>query len=486
MAPIGHRWAPITDLESPGDLASESLAALARLWSEQRDRLAHRAGYRAFDQRLRREWSIETGLIERLYAFDRGVTESLIAHGINAALIPHRPGADPEWIAAMISDHQAAIDQLFDFVKGDRPLSTSYIKELHALMTRRQETAVGFDPFGNKVLIPLRRGAFKVRPNNPLRPDGMVHEYCPPEQVDSEMDRLIALHHAHVDVAPEVEAAWLHHRFTQIHPFQDGNGRIARALGTLVFLKAGWFPLVVRDRGREPYIGALEAADAGDLRPLVRCFSDLQRGELGRANAIAHDIRQADRVSEAIASVRRELQAPMDSLSEWDATVAIAAGLRDRAESRLAGVAEELTSQLSGVLDHGRYTTDGRADREDGSHYFRHQIVQTANELEYTANPGIYRAWARLVLRNSNQTEILVSFHGLGRGFMGLLACSVSWFQRLETEQGEREVGPATPLTDSIFMVNYGEPLAQAAPRFANWLDDAILRGLKMWKEATL
>jgi len=22
---------------------------------------------------------------------------------------------------------------------------------------------------------------------------------------------------------PEIEAAWLHHRFTQIHPFQDGN-----------------------------------------------------------------------------------------------------------------------------------------------------------------------------------------------------------------------------------------------------------------------
>ena len=45
------------------------------------------------------------------------------------------------------------------------------------------------------------------------------------------------LHRNHHDVAPEVEAAWLHHRFTQIHPFQDGNGRIARALATLIFVK---------------------------------------------------------------------------------------------------------------------------------------------------------------------------------------------------------------------------------------------------------
>lgn len=48
-----------------------------------------------------------------------------------------------------------------------------------------------------------------------------------------------------MEVSPEVEAAWLHHRFTQIHPFQDGNGRIARLLASLVFIKAGWFPLVV-------------------------------------------------------------------------------------------------------------------------------------------------------------------------------------------------------------------------------------------------
>ena len=46
-------------------------------------------------------------------------------------------------------------------------------------------------------------------------------------------------------VPVEVEAAWLHHRFTQIHPYQDGNGRVARALASLLFIKAGWFPVVV-------------------------------------------------------------------------------------------------------------------------------------------------------------------------------------------------------------------------------------------------
>ena len=66
------------------------------------------------------------------------------------------------------------------------------------------------------------------------------------------MDSLIELHRNHHDVAPEVEAAWLHHRFTQIHPFQE-NGRIARALATLIFVKAE-LPLVVRDSERDKYM----------------------------------------------------------------------------------------------------------------------------------------------------------------------------------------------------------------------------------------
>ena len=79
-----------------------------------------------------------------------------------------------------------------------------------------------------------------------------------------------------------MEAAWLHHRFAQIHPFQDGNGRVARTLSTLVFVKAGWLPLVVRDRDRSHYFDLLEIADRDDLNPLAEYFARLQREEINR------------------------------------------------------------------------------------------------------------------------------------------------------------------------------------------------------------
>ena len=292
--PVGHRWRPIEDLPADWqDLADAGLRRLADDWCEKREGPGAEAAIVEFNERLKREWAIETGLIERVYALTRGITEVLIEHGLREELIPSSAtDRDPALVFDMIRDHADAVDGLFDFVKRERQLSTSYVKELHSVLLAHQETASARDIFGRRVEMPLIRGDYKTRPNNPVRPDGSVHEYCPPEQVASEMDRLLAMHREHEGrgVPPEVEAAWLHHRFAQIHPFQDGNGRVARALATLVMIRAGWFPLVVTDAGRADYIDALEMADAGDLRPLVRLFVGIQKRAFEGAINVARGV----------------------------------------------------------------------------------------------------------------------------------------------------------------------------------------------------
>lgn len=84
-------------------------------------------------------------------------------------------------------------------------------------------------------------------------------------------------------ISPEVGAAFLHHRFTQIHPFQDGNGRVARALASLIFIKAEDFPIVVLDSERGTYIDSLEAADQGQLQPLIDFMAEKQKDLLYKA-----------------------------------------------------------------------------------------------------------------------------------------------------------------------------------------------------------
>jgi len=125
--------------------------------------------------------------------------------------------------------------------------------------------------------------------------DNLIYEYSPPEHVAAEMDRLIAMHHAHTEarVPPEVEAAWLHHRFTQIHPYQDGNSRIARILASLVFLSARGFPLLINRDMRDRYITACEQADLSDLEPMINLFAEVQKKTFIKVLSIA----EADRSS---------------------------------------------------------------------------------------------------------------------------------------------------------------------------------------------
>lgn len=62
--------------------------------------------------------------------------------------------------------------------------------------------------------------------------------------------------------------AWFQHRFVFIHPFQDYNGRVARMLTILLFLKLGLPPVEIKaEEGsdRKKYIAALQAADKGNL-----------------------------------------------------------------------------------------------------------------------------------------------------------------------------------------------------------------------------
>jgi len=67
---------------------------------------------------------------------------------------------------------------------------------------------------------------------------------------------------------PIVRAAQAHEAFLNIHPFYDGNGRVARLLLNLQLMRDG-YPTLIHRTVRETYICALEAAHFGDYQALV-------------------------------------------------------------------------------------------------------------------------------------------------------------------------------------------------------------------------
>lgn len=485
--PVSYHWHPITDLpEDISHLEDEGLRQLAPLWDEQREELTASESIEEFNRRLLRRQAIETGLIERLYTFDHGITQLLVEQGLDASLIPHNASdRGARHVIELIRDQHSAVEGLFTFVKQDRHLSTSYIKELHQTLTFNQSSTEAATPDGSIIEVPLRRGEYKQQPNNPRRSDGTIHEYAPPVQVPSEMDRLVALHGEHVTrgVPPEVSSAWLHHRFTQIHPFQDGNGRVARALASLVFLRAGWFPLLVTNDQRAVYIRALEAADRDDLEPLVSLFAKAQRQAFQSAISTAKEVRdQERRVGAQITALRDKFIQQSRTLSKkYEKAKSYACDLHAQALDRLTAVARDLDEQLSPHAPPDE-TFSFFADEDTGDierqSWHRYPIIESAKALGYFADLRTFAKWARLVLGATSRGEIVLSFHSVGHEFRGLINASATFYRREDSGDGTTTITAIEPLTDDAFQILYTGDFPNLRRRFETWLDEVVTAGL--------
>ena len=183
---------------------------------------------------------------------------------------------------------------------------------MHHLLTRHQAGAPGIDSRGRRVQVDLLRGEYKLRPNNPRREDGLIHEYCPPEQVRSEMDRLFEMYEGFkaMPLPTEVRAAWLHHRYVQIHPFQDGNGRTGRLLMAYEFARNHEFAPIIAAAEKPAYLDMMQASDEGigGVQRLASYFAgksaDQTRSAIVRAREVLRG-RGVERKANGLGRVKR-------------------------------------------------------------------------------------------------------------------------------------------------------------------------------------
>jgi Fic family protein len=109
-------------------------------------------------------------------------------------------------------------------------------------------------------------GGWKREPNstNAIGPDGrqVIIEFPAPERVPELIQKWLVRFNA-LRPATEADAldvyAGIHLEFVSIHPFFDGNGRVARLVANLPVLRAGAAPIVVPTERRLEYLRAIAA-----------------------------------------------------------------------------------------------------------------------------------------------------------------------------------------------------------------------------------
>lgn len=135
-----------------------------------------------------------------------------------------------------IAGYAEVMDAIFD-AWAAIPLTENYLKQLHAILLRHSTKDKG------------HRGEYKKMQNNVEAFDargesiGVVFQTASPFDTPFKMQELVAwTREALADGAwhPLIVIGLFIVVFLEIHPFQDGNGRLSRALTTLLLLQAGY------------------------------------------------------------------------------------------------------------------------------------------------------------------------------------------------------------------------------------------------------
>ena len=179
----------------------------------------------------------------------------------------------------------------------EMPLTQNFIRTLNKTLLREDYTVYRELPGGVQTSYTVHAGTYKTRPNSVITRYGDRFDYASPEETASLMTDLVDWYNAAEKdgkLSPVELAALFHYRYIRIHPFEDGNGRIARLMVNFILCRHDYPMIVVRSRKKSEYLEALHQADlavgpvpadgahAGlkDIKPFMKYFNELVATEV--------------------------------------------------------------------------------------------------------------------------------------------------------------------------------------------------------------
>ena len=256
-------------------------------------------------QKLRLESNYHSNAIEG-NSLTLGETRSLILHGLTAHGKPMRDHLD-------IKGHDEAVKAIEDAVKRNQSLNEVFIRNLHKVLLKEpyENDAITLAGQPTKRLIAI--GDYKTQSNNVRTSTGEIYYFTPPEQVKPAMSDLLDWYRKNEEKGehPIVMAATFHYRFVRIHPFDDGNGRMARLLMNMILIKHGYTVAIVPIQERDQYIQTLEQADKSeDLAEFIAYIAQSCKYALNlhMKAARGENIEDAEDIEKAIDRFKHSLQ----------------------------------------------------------------------------------------------------------------------------------------------------------------------------------
>ncbi|WP_330443201.1 Fic family protein [Flavobacterium sp. C4GT6] len=273
----------------------KELDVLRPLDKEQEDRIM---------QKFRLDWNYHSNNLEG-NSLTYGETKALLMFGVTAQGKPLKDHFE-------VTGHNEAINWVIDMVKGERPLTENFIRQLHELLLKEPYEVDAQTPDGKPTKKRINVGSYKTSPNHVKTVTGEMFYFATPEETPAKMADLMVWYNESIereDINPILLASEFHYKFIRIHPFDDGNGRTARILMNFILMKYSYPPVIIKTEDKANYFAALRLADAGNIGAFVDYIAkNLNNSlELMIAGARGESIEEPDDIDKEIALLEKRL-----------------------------------------------------------------------------------------------------------------------------------------------------------------------------------
>lgn len=160
-----------------------------------------------------------------------------------------------------ILNHQQVLDEVFGQYQATQ-ITEANIKRLHKVLMQSPDQwsdSIHYDP-----------GKYKILENVTTRSSGKIHYYKQPDDGSSAISDLIKKTNHRLSalvINPDDDhilkiVTEFHFQFLNtIHPFGDGNGRIARIIMNIILLKFKYPPIFIKPINKSDYMNSFEAEE---------------------------------------------------------------------------------------------------------------------------------------------------------------------------------------------------------------------------------
>lgn len=216
--------------------------------------------------KLRLDWNYHSNHIEG-NSLTFGETKVLLETGHVVGTIT-KPKRDYDEIIG----HDKAIDIIKQLAENKTPLTEATIRELHKTILPTDYMLDAQTPDGKPTKRHILIGEYKKHPNHVLTSKGDMFYFAAPEETKPKMSELIdSFRNRTINNSSELLLliSEFHYKFVLIHPFDDGNGRLARLLLNYFLIYNSYPPIIIKTEDKKNYFTALEASDAGNIESLL-------------------------------------------------------------------------------------------------------------------------------------------------------------------------------------------------------------------------